>query len=1333
MDSAVTRKSFEKGLEFIFQNLFDLGQYHFADAVSEIVDQSAKESKIEKKLNVIRNTWSKMSVEFNCAREDCPLLAELGEIVETLEAHSLEMMQMTSQGRFIEFCRGTVDEWSGKLRTVDSVIGVWQKVQLNWCRLEPIFMLSDDIRSQLPEDSKRFEQVDQQWKELMMDASQSSLIVEICCAEGREEALMNIFSNIETCEKALNDYLEQKKKAFPRFYFVANQALLDILSNGNRPLKVATYLGDVFDGVGTLNFEKDPDNGKIGCGMVAKDGEYVPFGKDVILEGAVEVYLTNLEEHIRHELRDIMEMCRAAADTWDMDKPREFWLEDFPAQIVLAGCQIVWTEETARAFEELEGGSETAMKDYKRVCDERIDKLIKRVQQDLSGELRTKIITIITIDVHARDVIDMFVLKKLLDSQVFAWQSQLRFYWTSVPKQDRLVCVTPEDLKTCVIKICDWVTLYMFEYVGNVARLVITPLTDRCYITLSQALNLTLGGAPAGPAGTGKTETTKDLSRSIAVPIVVFNCSDQMSYLTMANIFMGLAQTGSWGCFDEFNRISIEVLSVVSTQYKSILDAIRENVKTFLFMDEEINLIIPIGTFATMNQRAALPENLKALFRPRAMIVPDLSFTYENMLTSEGFVIARLLARKFVTLYSLCKDLLSKQMHYDWGLRAVKSLLRQAGKMKQKELHADVNIMLCRALRDFNVPKITTDDVPIFLRLIQDLFPSALPEPFADIELEKTCSYIICNELFDILFVRGCSKTETWTSPLEAVKSIAPEGLWEQVSPKAITSDELYGIMSKTKDWTGGAIAVIMRNMKNKLAVYAPHHQHQWIVSDGDIDAMWIESMNTVMDDNKMLTLVSNERIPFTGTMRMPLETQHIHQASPATVSRGGALYINETGVGWKPFMESWHEQMDLDAQSTFYLLSSNCFPQKIEALRKMIGFSCPILDMSFVQSIYRIIDALLNNNTKEASDALSTMNAEDHKIVYEMYFVCRKRFNRWVKSTSKIKLHDHGHYYDYPYEPITKEWVHRDSWMTDFEPPREAMFQNAVVSSVDIERTKYVLDLHMWRNKPVLFVRIDGTRKTTAVKDFVVANGFSHDNMIKQRVGEEFTCIQLTAANWLSKVVYALNTGGNLRIEAIRSEIDAILEPLLSRAVVQRGRNSFIARIGGEEIDYDPKFQLILQSKLPNPHYGSEIVAQRTIINFIVTPEGLEDQILAMIVNVEKPELKQEKQALVRMQNEFKVTLAQFEDDLLAQLVGADPSTMLDNFSSIELLGKTQATSRETSIHVKAALETEIQITTSRKLNRPVTSEGFKLFFLVIQLVIFVFCMLLSTPGSFF
>jgi len=144
----------------------------------------------------------------------------------------------------------------------------------------------------------------------------------------------------------------------------------------------------------------------------------------------------------------------------------------------------------------------------------------------------------------------------------------------------------------------------------------------------------------------------------------------------------------------------------------------------------------------------------------------------------------------------------------------------------------------------------------------------------------------------------------------------------------------------------------------------------------------------------------------------------------------------------------------------------------------------------------------------------------------------------------------------------------------------------------------------------------------------------------IKGKEGSDMMIITLQQDKWQKRVEHALSNGMVLMIESIGEHIDPLLDPLLSRQFVKKGKN-FTVKIGSEDIEMMSNFKLYLQTKLINPHYKPETAAQCTIINFIVTESGLEDQLLAMVVRVEKPDLEQTKEELVNKQNQFITTLA--------------------------------------------------------------------------------------------
>lgn len=197
---------------------------------------------------------------------------------------------------------------------------------------------------------------------------------------------------------------------------------------------------------------------------------------------------------------------------------------------------------------------------------------------------------------HNRDIIQGLISAAVSSPGDFEWTKQQRYYWDV-------------ESDTCQVKMSTSVFTYGYEYLGCSSRLVITPLTDRCFLTLAGAMQLNLGGSPVGPgktfrmmlAGTGKTETVKDLAKAMAKQCVVFNCSDGMDYKMMGKMFAGLAQSGAWCCFDEFNRIDIEVLSVIAQQLLTIKNAKDQKAIRFIFEGRDIRLVETCAAFITMN------------------------------------------------------------------------------------------------------------------------------------------------------------------------------------------------------------------------------------------------------------------------------------------------------------------------------------------------------------------------------------------------------------------------------------------------------------------------------------------------------------------------------------------------------------------------------------------------------------------------------------------------------------------------------------------------------------------------------------------------------------
>ena len=509
--------------------LWDHGVLTRKKEMTEILTVAQGEMAIEVFLSQVRDRWMKQDLELVLYQNRVRLIRGWDDLFATLDDHmgGLVLMKSSPYYRAVREFQEEGNLWEDRLTKLRAAFDAWVDVQRRWVYLEGILFGSSDIKAQLPAEWSRFKSVDAEFVTLMRRIANRPNAMEALNIDNLQRTLERLGNQMGVIQRALGEYLEKQRSDFSRFYFLGDDDLLEIIGNSGEPGKVLGHVGKMFAGIAGARHDTTtilPDDiiTRLDA-MVSKDGEVVPFHEpiDIAKNMSVKDWLKQLEDRMHSTLALLLEKAvsedsssKDATTTEEGKKMFVKWATKFPAQVMILATLINWSMGVDKALRE-DGDSSSGLKAVLKGLEWKLEVMAQNVLHDLPSEARKKFEQLITELVHQRDVTRSLLDDGVSDPEDFRWLYHLRYTYN--PKAAKLT----EKLR---ISLLNANFFYGFEYQGIGERLVQTPLTDRCYLTLTQALHFRMGGNPFGPAGTGKTESVKALGAQLGRFVLVMNC-----------------------------------------------------------------------------------------------------------------------------------------------------------------------------------------------------------------------------------------------------------------------------------------------------------------------------------------------------------------------------------------------------------------------------------------------------------------------------------------------------------------------------------------------------------------------------------------------------------------------------------------------------------------------------------------------------------------------------------------------------------------------------------------------------------------------------------------
>lgn len=725
-----------------------------------------------------------------------------------------------------------VRDWEQKLLTARQNFDLFAEVQQQNIYLKGV-LTSPAVIAVLPNEARRFKGVNEEFIQLYLSAQQKPAL-DFAMIPRLGVNLSRLLNQFSSLNKSLAGFLEAQRRRFPRLYFVGDEKLLEIIGS---PIQHWSFkhLSAIFPGVADVDLTKN-----IVFSLEKEQLSIEPLRSET--SDNIELLL-NLESAISSSLKQCIISAVSTLDrVWCNAEKFAQWIANSPVQSVLVALRVRWSKLCLIGnsnLDELNSQYTHLLQLLPSIGDGTL--LWSRRKESIIAEL-------IYEKHNMRPTYPQLLLGlRLTNGKVQAF------------------CGSGE-----------WE--YGYEYLGVPEPIVRTSITDDLYLNAAAALSQDKGLSVVGPAGTGKTETVKSLGCFLGCRVVVFNCDDHFDHEAVLRILTGCGSTNSWACFDEFNRLNKSVLSSIA---QVVNDSLQKT---------------PI--FVTMNPgysgRTVLPPNMRDQFREFVLAAPDSKEIARVILFSHG-QIAPEGAVKSVDLLGILQKRLSKQSHYDWGLRALKGIIRVA-----VLLNGDMKCACTTAIR----PRLISQDVQVFDNEVERLFGDhdnqtdisslARKASNAHLEVEEVFrDFIVSLEIFNKLFAgtmllgpSGSGKTRVWK---ELARIYNAEAV--VIDPSAVSKSALIGSMDPiTREWTDGLLSSLFRRLSDNLR--GEKSQNWFLVFDGEIEPSWAEALNSLLDDNRHLTLANGEILHLPPQLRIIFETTSLHAATPATVSRCGMICL---------------------------------------------------------------------------------------------------------------------------------------------------------------------------------------------------------------------------------------------------------------------------------------------------------------------------------------------------------------------------------------------------------------------------------------------------------